>query len=363
MTACSSAKVKISPQANFENIRSLAVLPTDYPSGIQREKVDAIVYSIKSELKNSNFELLADKIVNEVCSTPSCPERKILSDKYLVDGFVNISVASVSRNNFIAGFYNAIKGKLLISDSDSKPVFEVEHTQSEKGGLIFNSGQVIQAIISYKNNNEADSFASLSSGFAQSLVSKIPKRLQADINKDAIAVNINNIEVKQIKPEIFHICADVTQGSVVSVIVNKQSTNLRPVSDTNYCGIFLYSQPNQTTNQKIEIDARSPFGNSVRKEVQIDNEIQVCNLKDNVVLTEMNGKPVINIKSCPGNKLLIFKASSDLGPFEKVAEINSGSWVDSKAKKGSMFYYELVSVNKSGVWSLPEAAKPESTNS
>ena len=56
----------------------------------------------------------------------------------------------------------------------------------------------------------------------------------------------------------------------------------------------------------------------------------------------------------------MFRASSDNGPYEKVAEIRTTTWTDNNAKKGSEAFYELVSVNKAGVWSLPVAAKPAS---
>jgi hypothetical protein len=374
--ACSSVKVKIANDIMPANLRSLAVLPVDYPSDIQREKTDAIVKSIKSELKNKNFVVLADRLVNGVCSNPACPERKTLAEKYQVDAFVTVDVKSVSRTNFVAGFYNAIKGKLILSDVNSKNIVEVEHTQSEKGGLLFNSGQVVQAIISYGENKEADSFAKLSTGFAETLVSKIPHSKESNVNSDAVAVAINEIKVKELRPEIFQICADATPDSLVSVIVNRQSTNLRPVKEGNYCGTFLYNQIS-SNQDKVYVDARSPFGNSVRKEVEIAKEAEICDLNDNVILSEKNGKPSIHIACvdlaagkgissincptkvnvCPGNKFIVFKASSNLGPYEKIAEFQSTNWVDNNAKKGTDFYYELVSVNKAGVWSLPVSVK------
>lgn len=377
LSACSAPRVKIANDLMPEHIRSLAMLPTDYPADVQREKVDAIVKSVKSELTNSNYVVLADKLVSENCAEPTCPSgRKKLADKYQVDGFISVAVSSVSRTNFIAGFYNAIRGKLILSDVKSNPVVEVEHTTSEKGGLLFNTGQIIQALISYGNNTEADSFSKLSTRFAQSLVTSIPRSKDSSVNNDAVAVSISDVKIKQVKPEIFQVCAEATADSVVSVVVNKQSTNLRAVTPQNYCGTFLFNQASSENGAKVYVDARSPFGNSVRKEIELANQVEVCNLNDNVLLSQQNGKPVIQIACvdvggktqvfascenkisvCPGNKFIVFRSNSDLGPFEKVAEIKSTSWVDNSAKKGSETYYELVSVNKSGVWSLPVAAK------
>ncbi len=373
--ACSS-KAKISPSFSADELRSLAVLPTDYPDDIRREKVDSIVKSVKSELANKSYVVLADRLVDEVCTQPACPERKILTEKYQVDGFVTVAVRSVSRTNFLAGFYNAVKGKLIISDEKAETLVEIEETKSERGGLLFNSGQIIQGLISYANNSEEESFSKLSNGFALGLVSKIPTSKLTTINNDAIAVSIKDVNVKQIEPEIFQVCADATPDSLVSVVVNKQNTNLRSVSEGKYCGTFIYNQPANDVKSAVYVDARSPFGNSVRKEIQIKN-VDVCDLSNKVLLTEKNGKPAIQIycadisngkdtspgdcqdssSQCSVSKFIVFKANSNLGPYEKVAEFKNSTWIDRNAKQGSMYLYELVSVNKSGAWSLPVEAK------
>src|SRR5947207_2577258 len=97
LSGCSTTRANISQQFVPEKVQSLAILPLEYASEVQREKVDSLRNAVESELKNSGFEVLADRVVRQVCSTPACPERKILASKYLVDGFVTISVRSVQR--------------------------------------------------------------------------------------------------------------------------------------------------------------------------------------------------------------------------------------------------------------------------
>jgi len=373
-SACSSAKVKLSHGIKDGGFRSLAVLPVEYPADIPREKVDAIHDAVEAELKNSGFVVLADKIVRQTCSSPACPERDALASKYLVDGFATVNVGSVSRTNFVAGFYNAIKGKLRISDKTDKELVTIEHTQSERGGLLFNTGQIVQGLTSYANNTEQASFTKLASGLAQTLASKVPRTKDAALNSDAAAVNLGDVEFKQVRPGVFRVCTEAAPNMLVSVIINRQRSNLRPAGNARYCGSFLLDPPDMK-DAVLKVEARSAFGNSVQKEISLSQYVKDCDLKNHVYLKQAKGKTAIQIAcsgaaeaeadckskiaSCGSHRFIVFKAPSNLDPFEKVAEVRGFSWIDSNAKPGSAQIYQLVSVSRDGVWSLPVAAKPD----
>lgn len=361
MLGCSSGKVKIAESAKSANLSSLAMLPVEYPPDVQREKVDALARAVQSELRNSGFIVLADKIVRQTCSSSPCPERRLLAEKYDVDGFASLSVASVNRTNFIAGFYNIISGTLTISDVNAEPLVVVEHKEAERGGLLFNTGQVFQAVISYEQNREAESFAKLSTAFAQKLVSRLPRPDGVEVETGDDSLTIRSVKVRQLEPEVFELCVDASEGSLVSAIINRAKTNLRPVGKEKYCGAFLYrTSPAEATDRLLTVEARSPFGESVRKEVEVSPELEVCDLADNAIIWEKNGRPTIEIgktKPCPNHKFIVFRAPNYLGPYKKVAETRSPKWTDNKVKPGAVVYYEVVSVNKSGVWSLPAAPK------
>jgi hypothetical protein len=375
VTSCSSAKVTIYDPDKSQTLNTLAIMPVDYPAKIRREKVDAIVKSIEYELRNAGHIVLADKLVRKVCSGSTCPERNVLLAKYPIDGFVAVGVEAVTRSNFVAGFYNAVRGYLEITDSLAQPILQVNHTQSERGGLLFNTGQIFQAVLDYERNKEADSDAKLATGFAQALVSKIPRPVNADVSSANTPVSIDDVRVREVGPEVFEVCAKASEDAIVSVIINRLRTNLRPVSSNRFCGTFLHSEysPNLPT---VKVEARSPFGNSSIKEITLKKEAQTCNLENYVFLTEKNGRPTIQL-SCPtgtsqaenekceqdklaycaSHRFLVFSANSSLGPYKKIAEFRSASWTDFKAKKGSPIFYEIVSVNKSGAWSLPVAPR------
>ena len=374
---CASSRVKLAPDASERSFNSLAILPIDYPSDVQREKIDMLKVSLESELRNAGFTVLNSRIIREVCSSPSCPERHELASKYDIQNFASLNIRSVTRANFLAGFYNAVAGKLIISDKDSNLILDIDHTESERGGLVFNSGQVIQGLISYAENKEAESFAKLSTGFAQALVGKIPQQKDVSIGNEIPGQTvISDIRVRQIRPEVFEICADASADSLVSVVVSRYRTNLRSIDDDTYCGTFLYSK-GSSESSKINVEARSPFGDAVSKEISLADEVEVCNIAGNVLISEINGKPTIEIAclqtksgtqttsvkcedkllSCPDHKFIVFRATSNLGPYEKIGEFKNTSWSDNAAGKSDQVFYELVSVNRSGIWSLPVAPK------
>lgn len=370
--ACSSAKLKVVNEEKASHLRSLALIPVDYPTGVQREKVDAIVKAVEFELRNAGFIVLADRLVRERCSSPQCIERIELARQFPVDGFVSVGIESITRSNFIAGFYNAIRGNLQVSDEGTQPILEVKHTQSERGGLLFNTGQILQAFISYKRNLEAESEEKLASGFAQALVSKVPTPKADGLPRQESSLEIEDVEIRQVKPEIFEVCAYASPGVLLSVYLNRLKTDLRPVKDNKYCGTFLYNQASSGMT-KLTVEARSPFGSSVYKEASFAKDSMVCDLNDNVLLGEKNGRPVIQLAclenkdsevcknkmlACKNHKFVVFRAPSSIGPYKKIAEFRNSSWIDTGLKAGQPAYYELVSVNKAGAWSLPVAPKP-----
>ena len=377
--ACSRSKVNLSSQFQKDSLRSLAVLPIDYPSDIQREKVDSIKTAIESELKNRGFVVLADSLVRQNCSSPACPEKFELAEKYLVDGLVRVDVRSVQRANFLAGYVNTIGGTITIFDKNNTELLSVDHSENERGGLVFNSGQIIQGLIETSENTEEKSFARLSARFANNLISKIPRPDVAQVNRDAVAVNIVDVKVKEVRPQIFEVCAEATPNSIVSLIVNRQRSNLREIKEAQYCGTY-FLDPSLQNSSTLKVEARSAFGTAVQKEFPSGTSSTTCRLEDNVFVKNVNGKsrlevsctdlgdgksPIIGdckeaVVKCPDYKFIVFKAPTAIGPFERIAEVRSTSWTDSKAKTAASTTYELVPVNKAGVWSLPVTAKPVS---
>jgi len=352
-----AGKAIISPQLSTDKIKQIAVLPVSYSSGITRERIDYLRQQLVNELKGSGFLVLDDATVQRICSSPACPERKKLASDYLVDSFAELNISSANRANFVAGYYNNIDGELKITDKNSKELFSLKHTESEKGGLLFNSGQIFQGLKSTAKNLGKDSANNLADRFAKNIVAEIPSPAKVKVSEDSVAVSINSVDVMAIRPPVYKVCSRATPHSMAFLVLNKQKTNLREVSPGNYCGIYSLAEAfDMSLTPKVEV--RSPFGNSTRRDLDMNRVPPICRLSGKVNLLLDGGSSRLSIsetpKACEGNRFLVYKGSAMPGPFEKVAEFKGASWKDSKSNPNAI--YQVVAINRDGVRSQPAAA-------
>ena len=174
VAACGTTVTK-SSQFEQSSPSLYALLPVTYPSDIRPERAAYIRTALERELATRGFVLLDDSVTLRVCGEASCPGRSELVSRYGVDGFLQLSLDGTNRINFGAGFYNNISGDLLLLNRESEELVRIEHSESERGGLLFNSGQVIEGIVSTVDNTGDLSFSNLADEFAQELALKVPK--------------------------------------------------------------------------------------------------------------------------------------------------------------------------------------------
>ena len=265
LTACSSG-AKISPEFDNKTGRLIALLPNDAPSSIQREKSEAIRQAVIDRLKSKGLFVLEDSLVRRTCSSPACPEKEQLEKNYLVENYATLELESAYRTNFVAGVYSTIAGEFKLLDSNGKEIYSKECRQSKRGGLLFNSGQVIQGLVSQITADTNREFEGLSQKFARGLLKDIPKITKRGQIDDAILVGIDKIEIDKKKAPIYKVCALGSPTSEATLIINQTRTNLREVSSGRYCGIYRLESDSE---DKLTIELRSPFGNSDRKEIGI----------------------------------------------------------------------------------------------
>ena len=141
---CTQSKVSLKPEYD-RSISQVALLPTLAGPGIQRENAAYLQAAVENELRNHGYIVLEEAVVNRVCSADAaCPRREILTERYGADGFFQLTIESVSRNNFLAGFVNVISGTLSLKSAAGIELASISQDQSERGGLLFNSGQIFQ---------------------------------------------------------------------------------------------------------------------------------------------------------------------------------------------------------------------------
>lgn len=363
-------KVKMSEALKQGTPRAVAVLPVNYPSGVQRERVDYLRQSLTSELKNRGFVVLDDTAVNKVCPTSECPNASELTTKYSADGFVELHLDSIARNNFLAGYYNAIRGTMAFEDRMRKPLLEVEHTESERGGLIFNSGQLIQGVISQINNSKQDAYSRLADKFAKTVVSKIPRPKASAVEEEGDIVAITSVKLTQSKIG-DEVCVSATPQLMAFLLLPGQRSNLREVRPGEYCSRLRLADIGADLST-ISVEVRSPYGSSARQ--QLKSDVSSCDLAGLIqVRAQGSAKklvlscaPSVNkcdsrYQNCDAHRFIIYRALSPLGPFTKVAEVRDLAWPLPRGSQADL--YQVVAVDKHGNLSIPTAVDTSASDS
>lgn len=322
--------------------KTLAVLPADYSIEIPRERIDLVRSAIIHELRNRNFVVIEDRVIKQVCSSPSCPHRSQIAQNYLVDGFVTVTPSSFSRNNFVAGYYNQLQGTISIADPLDRELISVSHTENESGGVLLQSGQLFQGIISQVKHSGDDVFDDLADRFARAVVEKLPPPALAPPQEqpEGLSLALTSATAEWNTPSTYTVCARGTPHSFAYLILDKVRTPLREIKPGTYCGAFssLVTSPTQGIEA---IELRTAFGNSVRTPISLPAE-RPCDLKDrleihdgshvDLLCASVNGDSPTASKGCSNTislctlqKVLIYEAPELSGPYRKVSEQKSAS--------------------------------------
>ncbi len=341
VTAC-APKVTSSLPVGGSLPLSLAVLPPDYSGDIPRERVDLVHDAIVQELRNRNFLVAEKSIMSNLCSAPSCPERSEIGRNYLIDGFVTVKLDSFSRNNFIAGYYNQLQGSVSVADTKDAQLISVSHTENESGGVLLQSGQVFQGIVSQIRHSGDEVFDDLAERFAHQVVEKLPAPTSSEPvgRSEATSLALTSATAEWTSPSTYTVCAHGSPHSFAYLLLGTTRTPLREVSPGHYCRAFssLVSGPSSGAEA---IELRTAFGNSAREAISIPSE-PPCALKDRVTPVKTGRAEILcttvggdnstrgkgcssSIPHCGVDKILIYQASQAAGPYQKVSEQRTAS--------------------------------------
>jgi len=373
LSACGpTIRTKLPPNTALPT--HIALLPADTTVDIPKERIELVRSSVLSEMRNRGFIVADEKVVVSLCSNPACPERQRLSQEYLIDGFATLSIGSFSKNSFLAGYYNQLAGSLSITDQSGKELIAVDHTESERGGLIFNSGQVIQGIISQVNNVGDAAYRELSSQFAQEIVSQLPAPSSAarPASAEALDVAIRSATAQWSSPTSYTVCLTGTPHSIASVLVGTQRTSLRESPPGRYCGAFsplVATAP--STSSFVEL--RTAYGNSVREAITLPTATP-CELDGRLELAQTTlavqcstiGGDLSRVDSgcsrtralCKADKIILYSAQGESGSYKRAAEARQSSI--RLPQLGTT--YEVVAMGAGGIPSTP-VTFPETTKS
>lgn len=372
-SACGPRLVSQIPQGGSAP-QAVAVLPADYSVDIPRERVDLVHSALTQELRNQKFLVVEDSVVQSLCSSPTCPERDSISKRLLVDGFVTLRLSSFSKNNFIAGYYNQLTGDISITNSSGSELVKVSHTESASGGVLLESGQVIQGIISQVKNSGDDVFESLAEKFAKSVVEALPRAQENTraLRPEGAEVTLISTQSEWKTSNTLSVCARGTPHSFAYLYTAGVLSPLRESSPGEYCGLFsaiaVSSEP-----QRHFIELRSAFGSSVRRDITLP-VTPPCSLSNRLAYSPtgsfgrvslscasvgkdtslLNSGCTDSVPQCSAEKIVVYASRSPGGAFSKITEISSSTAPLPPIAENEV---TVVAVTKEGIFSQPSSIK------
>ena len=349
------------PELKENPPRVVALLPIRANEEIRRERLDYLQEALRRELRSSGFLLLDEASVSDLCGGETCPRRGELLSRFKVQGFVALTVESSYRANFLAGYLNTLHGTLRLLDPQGKELQSVEYTEREKGGLLFNSGQVLEGLRSTSDNFGDESFNRLADRFIKVVAAAVPApKSSQDLSSYGVA-SLSEVTTLGLGEGRYRFCASGTSGARASLVLDRQKISLRETRPGSYCGTLLLSGLIRPTS-KIYVELRSPYGALDRREL----EARPFLLCDPGTLLRRGGSTLAygcssdlteqaksecqtQLALCQDSQLLVFSGESEEGPFQKRGVLSAPSWTDPEVPAGSdKRTYAVLAVSPQG---------------
>ena len=319
MLACGPVVHQSSQQA-ADPVSTVALLPLRTETDIARERLDYLRAALSRELRSSGYTVLDDNIVLATCSTQACPERGKLMGDYGVSRFLELEVKSIDRADVVAAQYTGVSGVLRLRDAQFKELLAVDHLESQRGGLLFNSGQILQGIISTVEDSSDGGFKKVADKFATTVVGKLPPpATQAMQRAEATEVAISKANTLALGDGRYQLCIDGTSGAQAALVVDRLKSPLREISHGKYCGNFLLAGLTNPDSH-LSVELSSPFGNSAVQALE-GGAYSVCDPK--ALLQHSNNELTVSCPQCPaqcsGAKFEVYQETA--GVFSRLRSL------------------------------------------
>lgn len=360
-----SANVRIDPALQNKKISRLALLPLEDQANLSPGRKNFFERALSAELSNRGYFLLEQPLVNKICPELPCENQSQLIREHNLDALVSLQINSAERSNFGLGYYNNLEGNLSLKNAANSSLYVAEHSESERGGLLFNSGQVLQGLQETVDNSGDEAFFRLASVFLRALVEKLPAANAQSENSPAPTVS--SASIKKLPNRAFEVCAesaDTTHKHQASLVYGSLKTNLRPTTPGKFCGRYSID----IRQFPLSVELRSAFGSSDREELEY-TRTRVCSLDGKAELSELLDGQTISLECLPispqGNtcedessltecsvdRVLVYRAESPTGPFYPAGQLRQSPWRIPERHAKQTYY--LFSLTRDGEASAP----------
>jgi len=283
LTSCGPTLVKNKEDVS-ESIKKIAILPINMQAEIPREDAKFLETLIISRLKEKGYIILDPSLISAFCRTSTECEANLgeINKVFSPDAYVKTNIDSNFALNFFAGHYNTLEGQLLFVSPTKDLIYTISHTESERGGLIFNSGQVSQGLIESYNEFGTSPFRRLSQKFTESIFSVIPRATIIAGTTPIQSPKFEYLISKNNFPDQTRICVASNQRGKAELVFENLELNLREITAVNdkkrplpnldnlYCSNLPLKEVLANNDKKtVELRFTSFFGGTNYKDISM----------------------------------------------------------------------------------------------
>lgn len=265
LIACGPSITK-SPKLLDNRNAYIALIPSKSVEGISRERLLYITELTRLSLESKGYVLITPEVIEHSCADLECSNLSELTNRYKIGKIAHINLESSSSIDFLAGYYSSLTGQFYLENAEGVSLYSAMHTERDSGGLILESGQVIQAIINQIRNGDESSVDKVSYRFVSSLLKEVPKGEKDNLN----STNKLYLEKAALESHLkgsTKVCAYGTPLQSAWLVSSKRdSAELKEIETGKYCGIFRLEGPWEVGGG-LRIELKSPYGELVRLEV------------------------------------------------------------------------------------------------
>lgn len=189
---CGSPEVVLEERWDQRPPLTVAVLPFAPPDTDEDtlDEVDFIRGKLAAELQTKSVVVLqpgwVDRRLESLGIAPDevgAQDPARLAEGLGVDAVLFGEVEAIRNVSPLIGYYRSISATLRLVASDGAPLWRVEHTERETGGLIANTGQVLTGLIEQIENSSNLTFVQLAESWAVKVTERIPATSGQDLTR------------------------------------------------------------------------------------------------------------------------------------------------------------------------------------
>ncbi len=271
LTGCSASGHKVVTPANGAlPVSYVALLPVAVPEGMRSERVERTRDLVSTELKNKGVLVVDDRVVNDVCSVPACPEWPRLFERYKVDAVADLKLDSVSTGDFVVGRYSSISGTIEFRDRSGATMLKNEQTTRQAGGLILNTGAVVQAFRTLSDSFQDNVFEPLAVRFSRDLLGDVQFAGNGAGGDSSSKLNIGTLSVRNVSATRKKICVDASPNNLLTISSKNLVSDLQEITPGNYCAVY---PARSIQSESYQAQLRTPSGISVNKQFSLPLEV------------------------------------------------------------------------------------------